>query len=152
MASIIMCKLNIIIIIIYQMSSSELQPRKVELMWAHLKNMTTVRLYTHNNGACKHFYWNTIYHTLVTGLYKITIELYNSYLMLNNLVVAAIWTPLPLMYRNHSLFLFPCILVKGIPLKYLWVLSSLEFIIKFKTSISNSMCLFHLHHSFSLKR
>ena len=44
-----------------KMSSSELWPRKVELVSAHKDAMTTVN-FTHNNEACKNPYKTTLPH------------------------------------------------------------------------------------------
>ena len=107
-------------------------PHAVELLFVTTEVVThtvaaQLLFVAHNNGACKHPYWNNftaLIYSLVNSLYKIITSPWNSYFMLRNLTQVAIWLPLPPMYKKRHIvsFFLLFILVKDIPcipLKYL---------------------------------
>ena len=121
-----------------KMSGSKSRPRKVEIMRAQKTQCNNYcEYFTHNNRACKHPY-KQLYHIEIfinNGLYKITIESIKLKLdvkqfgMSNDLII-----PTPDVQKVSLL----CILLKipWIPQKSIF---SLEFTMKSKTSINNSM-------------
>ena len=128
------------------MSGSELWPRKVELVSAHKECNKYREYFTHSNEACKHSYKNNltaVIYSLVNGLYKITTESIKLILDVeqfgasSDLIVPACG----IQKASFSFFFFYASLLKlsmnsiEMPLS----IFSLEFIMKSKTSINNSM-------------